>query len=291
MSEFQQIKGVRNITVSSKHDQKPILIDVAYQPSNTPKKIVLFLHGFKGFKDWGHFNEVMQFFAENNCVFIKFNFSHNGGTIAQPIDFPDLESFGKNTISKELSDVRTVLDWIISCEEIPNNEMDLNDISIIGHSRGGGVAMLAAAHFKEITKIVTWAAVCSFHDRLPNDLSQWKENGVIYIENARTKQQMPMYYSFVEDLLLNRNQLNIENAIKKLVQPQLIIHGTNDTTVPLIEAEMLNKWNPKASLTVIENADHTFGIKHPFDKFGEISQAAKQVLDLSLAFIQEKNTI
>src|SRR5690606_40169934 len=60
-------------------------------PTNTPKKIVVFLHGFKGFKDWGHFNEVMHFFAENNMVFVKFNFSHNGGTIDQPIDFPDLD--------------------------------------------------------------------------------------------------------------------------------------------------------------------------------------------------------
>src|SRR5690606_9947152 len=107
-----------------------------------------------------------------------------------------------NTISKELTDVKTVLDWIVSGTEITNNEKDLKDISIIGHSRGGGVAMLAAAHFKEITKVVTWAAVCSFHDRLQNDLNQWKEDGVIYMENTRTKQQMPMYYSFVEDLLL-----------------------------------------------------------------------------------------
>lgn len=285
------IKCIKNILIPSRHDQKPLLVDVAYMPTNTPKKIVVFLHGFKGFKDWGHFNEVMHFFAENNMVFVKFNFSHNGGTIDQPIDFPDLESFGKNTISKELTDVKTVLDWVVSGTEIPNNEKDLKDISIIGHSRGGGVAMLAAAYYKEITKVVTWAAVCSFHDRLPNDLNQWKEDGVIYMENTRTKQQMPMYYSFVEDLLLNKSMLSIECAVKKLRQPQLIIHGTNDATVPLNEAEKLSEWNPTAQLKVIEDGDHTFGIKHPFKKSDKISRAAKQVLDLSLAFIQEKNVI
>src|SRR5690606_40642068 len=152
MMNKPSIKCIKNILIPSRHDQKPLLVDVAYMPTNTPKKIVVFLHCFKEFKDWGHFNEVMHFFAENNMVFVKFNFSHNGGTIDQPIDFPDLESFGKNTISKELTDVKTVLDWIVSGTEIPNNEKDLKDISIIGHSRGGGVAMLAAAHFKEITK-------------------------------------------------------------------------------------------------------------------------------------------
>ena len=43
---------------------------------------------------------------------LKFNFSHNGGTVEQPIDFPDLEAFGHNNYTKELDDLNQVLDWV-----------------------------------------------------------------------------------------------------------------------------------------------------------------------------------
>ena len=30
----------------------------------------------------------------------------------QPIDFPDLEAFGNNNYTKELDDLRSVIDWV-----------------------------------------------------------------------------------------------------------------------------------------------------------------------------------
>ena len=55
--------------------------------------LIIFCHGYKGFKDWGAWNLMAEAFAKIGFCFIKFNFSHNGGTIEQPIDFPDLEAF------------------------------------------------------------------------------------------------------------------------------------------------------------------------------------------------------
>lgn len=266
---------------------RPILLDAGFKPTKKPKPIVIFAHGFKGFKDWGHFNDVMDFFISNECVFVKFNFSHNGGTAEQPIDFPDLEAFGKNTITKELNDVSHILDWIHTTEELPKEELDINDITLIGHSRGGGIAMLAASMDNRIKKIITWAAISDFERRLPPDLSEWKAKGVVYIENARTKQQMPMYYSFVEDLFANKNTYNIENAIKKANQPHLIIHGDNDLTVHIEEAKELNEWNENADFKIITGANHTFDISHPH-KAEQLSEAAKKVLTYSLAFINKK---
>ena len=102
---------------------KPILVDFGYKPTGNKKPVVVFAHGFKGFKDWGHFNEVMEFFIEKNFAFVKFNFSHNGGTVEQPIDFPDLEAFGNNNYTKELADLKTVVDWI---ENHESEEVDKN---------------------------------------------------------------------------------------------------------------------------------------------------------------------
>lgn len=267
--------------------EKPLVLDVGFKPNNKPKPVVIFAHGFKGFKDWGHFNDVMEFFIRNECVFLKFNFSHNGGTVEQPIDFPDLDAFGKNTITKELNDVTHILDWINTTEELPKEELDINDITLIGHSRGGGIAMLAASMDERIKKIITWAAISDFENRLPPNLSEWKTKDVVYIENARTKQLMPMYYSFVEDLFANKSKYKIENAIKKANQPHLIIHGDNDLTVHIEEARQLNEWNENADLKIIKGASHTFDISHPH-KEKQLTEAAKKVLTYSLAFINRR---
>jgi len=96
--------------VLTRPNEKPILYDVSYTPNKAPKPIVIFCHGYKGFKDWGAWKLVAETFAKEGFFFLKFNFSHNGGTIEQPIDFPDLKAFGENNFSKELKD----LDGIIS---------------------------------------------------------------------------------------------------------------------------------------------------------------------------------
>jgi hypothetical protein len=97
-----QIK--RNIIVKSNRHNKPIVTDLFYKKTNFKKPIVIFCHGYKGYKDWGAWNIAAEEFSKANLFFIKFNFSHNGGTVKEPIDFPDLEAFGNNNFIIELND-------------------------------------------------------------------------------------------------------------------------------------------------------------------------------------------
>ena len=96
---------------------------------NQLKPIVIFCHGYKGFKDWGAWNLMAEAFAEAGFFFIKFNFSHNGGTVEQPIDFPDLEAFGNNNYTKELDDLESVIDWVCNSSEF-KNEANTNSINL-----------------------------------------------------------------------------------------------------------------------------------------------------------------
>ncbi len=59
----------RNVVIEGLN-KKPILTDIGFLKNNKPKPIIIFLHGFKGFKDWGHFNSVMNFFIQQKFVFI-----------------------------------------------------------------------------------------------------------------------------------------------------------------------------------------------------------------------------
>jgi predicted alpha/beta-fold hydrolase len=52
-----------------------IEIDIYHQKNTQYKPLIIFCHGFKGFKNWGHFDLIATEFAKQNYVFAKFNFS------------------------------------------------------------------------------------------------------------------------------------------------------------------------------------------------------------------------
>ncbi|MDW5289485.1 alpha/beta hydrolase [Formosa sp. PL04] len=260
------MKHISNYQLPGTHG-KPILTDLYYTENNTPKPILIFCHGYKGFKDWGAWNLMAEAFAEAGYFFIKFNFSHNGGTPEQPIDFPDLEAFGQNNYTKELDDLKSVIDWITTNTNY-NTQADTNNITLIGHSRGGGIVTVKAEEDNRITRVITLAGVSDYASRMSSgeDLAQWKKDGVQYVINGRTKQQMPHYYQFYEDFKTNQNRLNIQRAVSHLKIPYLIIHGNTDTSVLIEEAYNLHEWSPNSELKIIEGANHVFEAAHPWNQ-------------------------
>ena len=220
--------------------KRTLCADVTYHPQKKAQPLIIFCHGYKGFKDWGAWNLMAKAFGEAGYCFLKFNFSYNGGTLEQPIDFPDLESFGQNNYSKELEDLNDVISWVIG-HFAQDPRVDTRSLHLIGHSRGGGIVLLQAARDPRINKVITLAGVSDFKSRFPKGeaLKAWKEKGVYYVVNGRTKQEMPHYYQFYEDFIANENRLNIQSATRQLKIPHLIIHGNQDTSVPLRHAEDL----------------------------------------------------
>jgi pimeloyl-ACP methyl ester carboxylesterase len=276
---------LKNLVLASKH-QKPILADVFYTKNKQPKPIVIFCHGYKGFKDWGAWNLMAEKFSKAGFFFVKFNFSHNGGTLDQPIDFPDLEAFGNNNYTKELADLETVITWASSNPDF-KEEVDVEHISLIGHSRGGGIVLLTANEDTRVKKVISLAGVCDFAKRTAalGDLLAWKREGVVYVLNGRTKQQMPHFYQFYEDVKKNKTRLDIRSAVENIKIPQLIIHGSKDTSVVIKEAENLHQWNPNSEFKIIENANHVFNTSHPW-KEETLSEELDKVTDACLHFLK-----
>lgn len=280
------MKIIENTQIEGQHG-KPILLDVYYEENKVAKPVVVFAHGFKGFKDWGHWSLVAKAFATAGFVFVKFNFSHNGTTPDQPTDFADLEAFGQNNYSKELADFQAVLSWVEHGLSIPTEEVDKNNISIIGHSRGGPIAIVEAARNKQVNTLITWASV---HDLgyawSPAQVEKWKEKGVQFILNGRTFQEMPLYYQLYEDYVANQELFDVENTLKTLDKPFLIVHGENDPAVSFQAAHKLNEWSEHAELCIIDKADHVFGGRHPFEG-NELPEASKLLVQHTVDFIKK----
>lgn len=278
----------RNFSIPGKHG-KPVVADFCCVSTGKAKPLVFFIHGYKGFKDWGVFACMdEQFLAAGFAVF-KMNFSHNGGTADNPIDFPDLEAFGNNNYSIELDDVASALDWIRN-EEALSAEVDLNRISLIGHSRGGAIAILTAAHDARIHRLVTWASVCTLHRTMFNagaELDEWKRKGVLYVENGRTKQAMPHYIQFYEDYLAHQERLDVEAAARRLSVPHFILHGKGDSSVPHSHAIELHAWSPLSRLHLIPGSDHVFGGKHPWTA-ESLPADFQRVLTQTIEFLLEE---
>ncbi|MFI1744636.1 alpha/beta hydrolase family protein [Thalassobellus sediminis] len=276
----------QNFIIEGKH-QKPILVDVTQLQNKANLPIIIFCHGYKGFKDWGAWNVMAEAYAKANFCFIKFNFSHNGGTIEQPIDFPDLEAFGNNNYTKELDDLESVINWVSENDTIKNIS-NITNINLIGHSRAGGIVSIKAEENNLIKKVISLAGVSSFGKRTSTtgDLKQWKKDGVKYVLNGRTKQQMPHYYQFYEDFIKNEERLTIKRAVSNLSIPHLIIHGTNDTSVLIDEAKNLHKWNSNSQLKLIEGANHVFGGQHPWSK-DSLPDHLNQVIKITTDFLKQ----
>ncbi|MFN8237728.1 MAG: alpha/beta hydrolase [Chitinophagales bacterium] len=265
--------------------EKPITLDISYTQNGKIKPILIFCHGFKGFKDWGHFDLIAKTFAQNDFVYVKFNFSYNGTTTEHLTDFADLEAFGNNNFSIELDDLGIVIDYMeMNASLFEGNH---HQIYLMGHSRGGGIAILKAYEDKRIQKLVTWASVKDAADFFSTqNIGLWKENGQVFTFNARTQQNMPLNYQLYENYQANKECLDIPKAAANLHIPWLIIHGSNDTSVPFAVGQQLLQWNPTSTWILIENADHTFGGKHPWDAL-DLPADSQKAVQKTIEFLKE----
>jgi pimeloyl-ACP methyl ester carboxylesterase len=263
--------------------RRPIGIDYTFPLSGQLLPVVVFVHGFKGFKDWGHFNQMADVFAEAGFMFVKFNFSFNGTTPQTPVDFSDLDAFGKNNYLIELDDLNLVIDWVCG-NKLLQKIADMRQIFLLGHSRGGAIAVLKTAEDRRIKKLVTWAAVSDLLNRnTKKTIPEWKEKGVVYTYNMRTEQKMPLYLQFYETLEANRERLDVCAQAAKISVPWLIIHGSKDEAVSAEDARELHDANQKSTLLLVEG-NHTFGAMHPAgDK--PIPALAQEVISATIEWV------
>ncbi len=260
-----------------------MLMDITYDTQHKNAPLVIFAHGFKGFKDWGAHNLVAEYFAEQGFRYLKFNFSHNGTTADKPTDFADLIAFADNTFSMELEDLHDVIDFACNGSSMPS----VKGVYLIGHSMGGGISIIQTAEDKRVKKLVTFASISGFGDLWPKEAEeQWKLQGIMYMPNKRTGQEMPLKSTLLNDLLNNPNRLDILAKATEIKQPWLIVHGDEDTTVPLSHAHELEKANKEAEFKVIKGGDHTFGATQPF--WGDTLPAElHEFCDLAINFLKD----
>jgi dienelactone hydrolase len=238
--------------------------DVRRPDGPGPFPVVVILHGFKGFKDWGMFPPTARRLAERGLASVAMNASRNG-VEDRPEELTDLDAFARNTPGRELGDVATVTEAIAAGEL--GAELDPERLGLLGHSRGGGVAVLAAAADPRIRCLVTWASIARFLRHTDRAVAEWRRTGRLEVPNARTGQRMWLDRSVLEDLEANRDRYDLEAAAGRLAVPYLAVHGERDEAVePGDSARLIERaGSAEKRLHVIPRTGHTFGAAHPWN--------------------------
>lgn len=273
----------KDIKVEGKHG-RPFLLDYFYPKTIERCPVVVFVHGYKGFKDWGCWERIAEAFAEAGFLFIKFNFAFNGTSVDAPLDFVDLSAFAENNYSKELSDIDVILDFVEALDR--QGIADASNISLIGHSRGGGISLVKASLDERIKKVVGWASVArlDYAWQKPEFIENWKKDGKYEVINGRTKQVMPHHYQWYEDFVANGEIYSQEKALPKIKCPILLVHGDGDLAVPVSAAYDMQTWNPTAKVHVIDGADHVFGASHPYEG-KELPRDTQELVEVTIDFL------
>ncbi|MDO8502668.1 MAG: alpha/beta fold hydrolase [Gemmatimonadaceae bacterium] len=239
-------------------DEAPLIIRGEARLPDKPAGTVVICHGFKGFAHFSFFPHVAEELAEAGLRAITFDFS-GSGVGEDRESFTNRDVFTHNTYLQELDDLEAVV------EEARVRDWIEGGYGLFGHSRGGGVAILRASRDPDVKALVTWAAISSTNRWPPEIVADWRQRGYIDIANSRTGDVIPLSIELLHEVeQLGETRLNIAFAASRIRVPWLILHGSDDETVPVTEGERLSALSDGVSkLRVLDGVNHSFGGKHP----------------------------
>ncbi|MEO6221294.1 MAG: dienelactone hydrolase family protein [Ginsengibacter sp.] len=243
--------------------------------------LVIIINGHNGFYNYGMFPYIQKSLAENGIATYSFNFSH-GGVKGDEDYFVDLESYERNCMRLEIEDAMCVLHNLNS-ETFKNH----SEVFLMAHSLGGVPAIFTASKAPyeniNIAGLILISTVKQLNFWPEEMLKEWEQNKVYYKKNNRTMQMLPQGEEFLNEVLESDSKWNVENEIKKLKQPILILHGENDEAIPVEHSQSKYEWvksnNENTSLKIIPRATHTFNTKHPFtEPSSQLEEMINQVI-------------
>jgi len=250
-----------------------------------PLPVAVVCHGFKGFKDWGLFPPLAERLAASGRAIALFDFSHNGVGIL-PGEFSRLDLFERQTVSRHIADLGTVLDFLDGEGEGAAfagacNLQRNRHFNVVGHSLGGLVAVLRAADDARVVQVAALNALADLERFSADELGELERTGRIVIKNQRTGQDMPLGRAWFDDAPRH----DVEGAATQVFVPSLVIYGEADESVAPEHSRRLNEWIAGSRLIGVPGTGHTFGAQHPFAGWNPALETVARELDAFLPHV------
>ncbi len=237
-------------------DGGPLRGDLYPAPGEAP---VVLCHGFRSYKDWGFLPLLASHLAGEGLPAVTFSFSGSGvadrsGAFAEP------ERFRLNTYTRELEDLRRVLDWAAGRLGAQTRPGSAPRFGLAGHSRGGAVALLHAAgdpRIRCVAALGTPRAIGVWPDR---HFRSWERGEDAETLDFRTGGRLRLGPQYLEDIRRLGDRLDVTRAVSALSVPLLVVQGSRDAIVSMEEARALAAAGAAnmTELLVVEGAGHGF---------------------------------
>ncbi len=232
--------------------------------------VVLF-HGFRGYKNWGFIPLLASRLAEEGFPAVAFSASGSGVAGADGA-FTEPERFRRNTYGGELDDLARVVEWSLGRvgsgiaarpggpDSTPRLGRPGPRAGLVGHSRGGTLALLYAASDPRIRCVVTLAAQSQPGIWKPDQIAAWERGEDVGIYDFRTRRTLRLGPEMWEEYRRNRARYDVARAMGSLSAPLLVLHGDRDAVVAPENAREIasNASSVATELRIIAGAGHSF---------------------------------
>ena len=216
-----------------------------YRPDGQPKSSALLVHGIMSEKtEGGLYDLLARRLAERDCITITLDLRGHGESEGDQTDF---------TLSGVLNDVVAASSYLDRLgSTIPR--------TLVGASFGGGLSIYSAYHLIRVDQLVLlnprvnyrpWIleSTLFYGDEINKDVqSELKGNGYCERRGFRIGRQLA-------------NELatwNCTAELELLTVPFLVIHGNDDTTIPIDETRRFFSDKPNTILIEVPDAEHGF---------------------------------
>lgn len=173
-------------------------------------------------------------------------------------------------------------DFIIDAEawiERMKNNKKLTSITVIGHSEGSLIGMIAAAKADKFISLAGAGQKSSLllKEQFAAQPKEIYEQAVVILDSLdaglTVKKVNPLLLAVfrpgIQPYLMSWFKYDPQTEIKKLSIPVLIVQGTTDIQVSVDEAKKLSAARPDAGLVIIENMNHVLKT-YSGDRYGNI---------------------
>ena len=262
----------------STEDSHPVRGDLYLPGELAPQGIVLLCHGFKGYKTWGFFPYVARRLQSTGIAALSLDMSLNGTfprRDAAPDEDPNNEPttprryvrpdlFERNTVSRECRDVAAAIRFTLGHGLGDSVTMPL-PIGLFGYSRGGVSTILNAIEWPAVRALCTWSTVDHPDFFTHEQKEKWRKRGRYDFVDAIDGSRLSVGLAYLEDLEAKSDYYNLEERVKELRMPHLIVHGEVDLVVDVKCALKLyeSQKNRTETRLLVLQTGHTFGMPYP----------------------------
>ena len=255
-------------------------------PKGDAAAVVVLVHGFKGYKDYGMLSHIGGALADAGCIVHRVSLSHSGMGHGHG-DF-DEAMFERDTWNRGVED-------LLALSAAMTNGLLTGGACrwfLVGHSRGGALSLAAAGRHANdgalgsLCGVVGLSAPARLNGLDAAAIATMKAEGRLSSPSARTQQTLHVGIDWLQEQLDDPEGHDMEALMGHVGVPVLLIHGADDLTVPSADAQLLAGYAPNCiRVQLIEGGNHVFNTPNPFDMHATPSAQLANAEAAMVAFV------